>query len=292
MGSAIPPTIHIAIVGGGIGGVILGIALSKYEHVSFTIYESRSAYGEIGAGLGFGANSHRAMSLISPAVWEGYKSRASFNGWPEKQNVWFDFTVGEKGENEGKRISEVIMPDETTQSTAHRAHFLEELVKLLPEGHSEFNKKLIAVDQSGEKAVLKFADGTTAEADAIVGCDGIRSACRSLVFEKELAAPIFTKKIAYRGLVPMKLAENALGAERANNRQMYLGHGGHVVTFPVAKGTLMNVVAFHGTASDTWEGEWVKPLQKESVQRDFAGWGDNVTKIVEACIFWYLEDVS
>ena len=45
--------LHIAIIGGGIGGVILGVALSKYPHITFTIYESRGAFGEIGAGIEF-----------------------------------------------------------------------------------------------------------------------------------------------------------------------------------------------------------------------------------------------
>lgn len=277
--------LHIAIIGGGIGGAVLGVGLSKFKNVTFTIYESRAAFGEIGAGLGFGANSHRAMELISPAVWEGYKARASFNGWPEKENVWFDFSVGESGKNEGKRIIEVVMADKVTQSTAHRAHFLEELVKLLPEGCAEFGKRLVEVVQGegSEKLVCKFADGTSVEADAVVGCDGIRSGCRQFVYEeKELRTPQFTKKVAYRGLVPMKLAEAALGAEKANNRQMYLGHGGHILTFPVGRGALMNVVAFHDSKSDTWEGEWIQQLQKENLQRDFnAGWGDNVRKIME-----------
>ncbi|KAF4634790.1 hypothetical protein G7Y89_g3316 [Cudoniella acicularis] len=192
---------HIAIIGGGIGGCILGVALSKYPHITFTIYESRPTIGEIGAGLGFGANSHRAMSLISPAIWESYKTRASFNGWAEKENVWFDFTVGEK------------------------------------ENCAEFNKKLVDVDQSKGKVVCKFADRTEAEADVVVGCNGIKSACRSLVFDnqKELVALVFTQKVAYRGLMPMEVAEEVLGKDKANNRQMYLGHGGHVLTFPVGK---------------------------------------------------------
>lgn len=38
--------IHIAIIGGGIGGAILGIGLSKFANVTFTIYESRGAFGE------------------------------------------------------------------------------------------------------------------------------------------------------------------------------------------------------------------------------------------------------
>lgn len=277
--------LHIAIIGGGIGGAVLGVGLSKFKNITFTIYESRAAFGEIGAGLGFGANSHRAMKLISSAVWEGYRSRASFNGWPEKENVWFDFSVGENGVHEGKRIVEVLMADRVTQSTAHRAHFLEELVKLLPEGCAEFGKRLVGIEQGegSEKMVCRFADETSVEADAVVGCDGIRSGCRLFVYEeKELCAPQFTQKVAYRGLVPMKVAEAALGAEKANNRQMYLGHGGHILTFPVARGALMNVVAFHDSKSDTWEGEWIQQLQKENLQRDFSeGWGEDVKRIME-----------
>lgn len=274
--------IHIAIIGGGIGGVTLGVALSAFSNLTFTIYESRSAFGEIGAGIGFGANSHLAMNLISPALWECYKESASFNGWEEKQNVWFDFTVGEKGENEGKRIVEVRMPGAMTQSTTHRAHFLDLLVKQLPEGCAEFNKRLVGVDQTGEKVVCKFADGTEVQADAVVGCDGIKSGCRKFVYDDEkLVEPVFTKTVAYRGLVPMDVAEAALGKEKANCRQMYLGHGGHMLTFPVAKGAMMNAVAFHSTEKDTWEGEWVQPLQKYKLQRDFTGWGTHVTKIME-----------
>jgi len=281
----VPKAIHIAIVGGGIGGAVLGIALSKLPNLTFTIYESRAAFGEIGAGLGFGANAHRAMNLICPSIWEGYKTVASFNGWPEKQNVWFDFQVGEKGPDEGKRIAEIVMSTDICQSSAHRAHFLDQLVALLPKGCAEFGKRLVDVDQSQEKVVLQFADGTKAEADAVVGCDGIRSACRAVVLEKELVAPVFTKKVAYRGLVPMKIAESALGIEKSQNRQMYLGHNRHCITFPVAKGALMNVVAFSGLDSDTWEGDWVKPRQKEHAQRAFQGWGEKVIKIMEVCAF-------
>jgi salicylate hydroxylase len=81
---------HIAIIGGGIGGVILGVALSKYPHLTFTIYESRGAFGEIGAGIAFAKNSHLAIKLISPALLESYRSRASFNGataWPGKHDT-------------------------------------------------------------------------------------------------------------------------------------------------------------------------------------------------------------
>lgn len=232
------------------------------------------------------------MSAIHPSIWEGYQKIASFNGWPEKQKVWFNFSVGDKvNGNEGEQIAEVEMEDGQTQSTCHRAHFLDVLVKLLPEGCAQFDKRLSDVEEilndAGEqKLLVKFADGTTAEADAVIGCDGIRSATRPLVYGKDniLSRPQFTGKVAYRGLIPMPKAVEALGNDLAENRQMYLGHRGHVLTFGVARGTLLNVVAFHDAKDKTkWEGEWIQPAQKDSLDRDFAGWGANVTKIMEVC---------
>jgi salicylate hydroxylase len=47
------PTISIAIIGAGIGGITLAIALSKFNPaLELTIYESRPAFSEIGAGVG------------------------------------------------------------------------------------------------------------------------------------------------------------------------------------------------------------------------------------------------
>lgn len=276
--------IHVAIVGGGIGGVVLGIALSKFRHIKFTIFESRGAFGEIGAGVAFFRNGHSAMRLIDPRIWESYLEIASFNGWEDKQDVWFDFVNGERGENEGRRIVEVQMNNPKGLSQVHRAHLLNALVKLLPANVTEFNKRLVSVDQSRENVVCQFADGSHREADLVVACDGIWSACRPLVFDDpKLASPRFTRKVAYRGLLPMKLAEEVLGHEHANNRTMFLGRGGHVLTFPVANGAVMNVVAFHDSEKPTWEGEYVQKLQMGKAQRDFSEsqWGSRVAKIVE-----------
>jgi hypothetical protein len=47
----------------------------------------------------------------------------------------------------------------------------------------------------------------------------------------------------------MKVAEEAIGAEKANNRKMHLGHDGHMLMFPVFNGALMNIAAFRGGES-------------------------------------------
>jgi salicylate hydroxylase len=106
--------IHIAIIGRGIGGLSFAIGLQKYPHISFTIYESHSSFSEIGAGLGFTTNAHRAMSLISPALYEKFKSVALFNGTEEKRGFAFRHQVGDEGPDEGTEIIEVQIPPGTS----------------------------------------------------------------------------------------------------------------------------------------------------------------------------------
>lgn len=44
--------IHVAIVGGGIGGLALAIGLQQYGHIKVKIYESAAKFSEIGGKYG------------------------------------------------------------------------------------------------------------------------------------------------------------------------------------------------------------------------------------------------
>lgn len=225
------------------------------------------------------------MSLINPAIGEAYGRISTSTGWESKKNTYFDFILGQDlhGLPAGTPVASPQLSDDERHSTAHRAHFIDELGRLVPEHLAEFGKRLYDVtrDDARGRTIMKFADGTTAEADAVIGCDGIRSVCRNLVLGKDnpLAQPVFTGKYAYRGLIPMDKAVAAIGAEKAQNRYMFLGKRGHALVFPVAEGKIMNVVAF-GTAKDgKWEGNWVKPMKREDMEEDFKDFGPDCQKI-------------
>ena len=57
------------------------------------------------------------------------------------------------------------------------------------------------------RAVLTFADGSNADADVVIGADGIRSAVRESLFGPD--APRFTGHIVWRGLVPERACRRA-----------------------------------------------------------------------------------
>jgi salicylate hydroxylase len=237
----------------------------------------------------FGANSIRAMTLIHPAIGEAFAKIANSAGWESKRDTYFDFVLAHElhGLPSGSHIIGPKVSAAEQNCTAHRAHFVDELIKLVPDGIAQFGKRLtdISRDEGRWKTIMTFADGSTAEADAVIGCDGIRSVCRNFVLGKDnpLAQPVFTGKHAYRGLIPMDKAVAAIGTEKAQNRFMFLGKGGHVLVFPVADGQVMNVVAFSTTKSRTWEGEWVKPMKREDMAADFEGFGEECQKIFSVC---------
>lgn len=103
---------------------------------------------------------------------------------------------------------------------AHRAAFLDEMVKLVPKDIAEFGKRLDKISEiSDGEMVMTFQDGSTATADAIIGCDGIKSRVRQLIIGEHhpSAYPTYTHKYAYRGLIPMEKAVEVVGEERAQN---------------------------------------------------------------------------
>ncbi|KAI1411052.1 mannitol 1-phosphate dehydrogenase [Hypoxylon sp. FL1857] len=285
---------NIAIIGGGISGLTLAIGLHR-QNVPFTVYESAHKFGEIGAGVGFGPNTVQAMELISPEIVEGYK-RCVTHGWDRKN--WFTVRVGDERkagpdgvlkqkEKEGLKVGDPIFEIHYTNDGlaggVHRAHFLDELLRLIPKGTSKLGKRLVDITSAtdgSQDVVLHFADGTTAQHSAVVGCDGIKSKSREILLGADYKAT-FSGKYAYRGLIPMDKAVEMLGADIAQNAQMYMGYHGHLLTFPIEKGKTMNVVAF--SSCETWtDPQWVVKTTKEKMLEDFSAWGPTVKAIIEA----------
>jgi salicylate hydroxylase len=277
----------IALVGGGIGGLCLARSLLR-NSVPFHVYEAATAFAEIGAGVAFSPNSRRAMTLIDPAVHAGFVKGSTANQSASRQDTWFEFRMGMDGRTgtptahlaAGDKFAERNGPQAGVQSV-HRAHFLDELVKLVPAENVTFGKKAQRVEDRGADGVrIYFEDGSVVEHSAVVGCDGVKSHVRDSLLGPEKGA-VFTGKYAYRGLLDMDRAAQLLGDEVARNSQMHVGYHGHVLTFPIEKGRVMNVVAFQTKDDGRWENEkWVVPMDRRDMEADFAEWGPVVKKIL------------
>lgn len=278
--------LDIAIVGGGIAGLTLAIAL-HHRGVKISIHEQAPKFGEIGAGVSFSPNAVEAMKKCHDGIYNAFEKVCTRNSWSSKGNVWFDYLDGydKTLQKAGHQDAAFTISNSLGQSGVHRAHFLDEMVKLLPGDRAVFGKRLKSITEKDDgKLVMHFEDQTQAEADAVIGCDGIKSRVRQIMFGEKhpCAFPTYTHKYAYRGLAPMEKAVEAIGEERAKNACMHMGPGGHVLTFPVNHGQILNIVAFH-TNEDDWPDyqRLTRPAKREDALKDFSGYGPNVTALLQ-----------
>ena len=105
MPSPEPKIGDIAIIGGGISGVTLAIALLHRGINSVQVYEQAKHFGEIGAGVAFNPAATRAMQLCSPVVHAAFEEVSTRNQAPEKGDVWFDWLDGRDDQVVGKAVS-------------------------------------------------------------------------------------------------------------------------------------------------------------------------------------------
>lgn len=279
-------TFSVAVIGGGIGGLCLTIALLR-RGIPVKVYEQAPEFKEIGLGIGLGPNSIAAMQLIDPAIAQSFKKLATDNASvniEEHFRTWINFRDGRT--NQPRLVAKVMTCDinRTGICSARRAPFLDQLIAMIPKEICFFGKRLINMErlQNGT-TILVFEDGSSAEADVIIGCDGIKSATRHLLFSGRSLDDFltFTNDVAYRALLPMREAEQAVGHDLAHNAQLYLFPGGHILTYPVDGHAAVNVIGV--VRKESWEHEsWLlKDVQSEQVDSDFQAAGIHIKKLIK-----------
>jgi salicylate hydroxylase len=196
------------------------------------------------------------MRNISPAITAAFDKCSTANQSPGKVNSWFTIRVGDerKADANGfvrpqKKVGDALYDVEFNTDVAgggvYRAHFLDELVKAVPDGVAKFGKKLkdLKTVEDGSGAVMcVFEDGTEARHDAVIGCDGIKATTRRWLLgdDDPAAKAVFSGKYAYRGLIPSQEATEMLGEDVAQNSSFFFGYHGHLLTFPIEQGKTMN----------------------------------------------------
>lgn len=182
------------IIGSGIAGLSTAIALRKVG-IDVSIYERAPELTEVGAGISLWANALRALDYIGAGqavrsvclpmersefrVANGYKISASFHG------AQFEEKFG---------IAPFV-------AMIHRAELVGALAGLLPEGVARYGHECVGVETHANRAVVRFKNGHTDEADLVIGADGIRSAVRAALFGRD--EPRSAGYTCWRGICPM-----------------------------------------------------------------------------------------
>jgi salicylate hydroxylase len=164
---------EVAIIGGGIVGVMIAMGLLK-RNIPVKMYEQARSFREIGAGVAFTANAMECMNLLDPAIVEAVDAVATPNGEdvnnPNDYLRWHDGYHWDPDDVEGSddRLLFLLHSGYKGFQGCHRAHLLDELVKHIPASAIEFGRRFQSYEDLGpdKKILLQFQDGTTAEADA------------------------------------------------------------------------------------------------------------------------------
>jgi 2-polyprenyl-6-methoxyphenol hydroxylase-like FAD-dependent oxidoreductase len=158
-----------AIVGGGIGGLTLAIALQK-KGFRVKVYESAPKIRPVGAGIVLAANALKAYKAI------GLDEEVIAAGMAMKKFVIKDSKGRELSKTEVNKVFEEY--GAVTNLTLHRADLHAVLQQNLQGGTLELDKSCESFDIEDGRILLAFKDGTTTAADYVIAADGIHSVFR------------------------------------------------------------------------------------------------------------------
>jgi 2-polyprenyl-6-methoxyphenol hydroxylase-like FAD-dependent oxidoreductase len=171
-----------AIVGGGIGGLTLAIALQK-KGFSVKVYENAPEIKPVGAGIVLAANALKAYRAIGieKEIMSAGREMKCFRLQDQKGN-----TLSKT------EVSKIVAQYGTVSTlTLHRADLHQVLVRNLQPDTLILGKCCQSFEEKQNGITLNFKDGTSALTDFVVAADGIHS-----IFRKKLCPEV---KLRYSG---------------------------------------------------------------------------------------------
>jgi 2-polyprenyl-6-methoxyphenol hydroxylase-like FAD-dependent oxidoreductase len=220
---------HVAIIGGGIGGVALAVAC-LHRGIPFTIYERDTNFDA--RSQGYGLTLQQASKAIEGlgifTLKEGVISTRHLVHTTEGK------VIGEWGIRKWIPSDEKTAPKRTNVHISRQALRLALLQQLGGENKIKWGHQLIDFNESEDDVNLSFQVGgkiKNAKADLVVGADGIRSSVRKLLIGDAITPLRYLDCIVILGICPLKdlqdidssLLDSATVFQTANgNERIYI----------------------------------------------------------------------
>jgi salicylate hydroxylase len=271
--------VRIIVIGAGIGGLAAALTLRR-AGLDVQVFEQAVELREVGAGIQISPNASRILrrlGLEEPMRNLGVRPHAVvFRRW-----------------DDGRELARQPLADACERNFGapyyhfHRADLLDLLRAALPSGVLHLDHRCVGLTQHSDRVEVQFHNGVTADADVVVGADGIHSTVRKIIMGQE--SPRFSGHVAYRGLVPADRVKQ-LGVEVA--AIAWWGPGHHFVHYYVGAGA-----RYHNWVAVTpgeWRVEsWTAKGEVADALAEFEGWHPQVRAIigsVETTNRWALYD--
>jgi salicylate hydroxylase len=236
------------IAGAGIGGLTAALTLAR-TGLQVTILEQAERLEETGAGIQLSPNASRVLidlglgdrlraAAVAPTALRVLRARDGHDivRMPLAQTAerfGAPYWVIHRGDLQAALLEAVQANPDIKLVLGTRV----DRFAVHPDG--------ITVQSLYDLPNAKVPARVDTEGSLLIGADGIWSAVRAVLGDK--TGPRFAGRVAWRALVPTEMAARSAREPMVN---LWLGQRSHLVHYPVAGGTKINVVAI---AEDRWD---------------------------------------
>jgi salicylate hydroxylase len=261
--------LKIAIIGAGIGGLTLALALREHG-IDAQLYEQTDELREVGAAVALSANATR--------FYERMGLRAAFDAVCAEIPALI-YRDGRSGEVIGQHRGEPSYRQQFGGSYwgIHRADLQAVLSNAVGLERINLSHRLTDLVQHPDRVSLSFANGRHIDADLVIGADGARSMTRRWMLGYDDA--LYSGCSGFRGVVPAGRMDLLPDPEAI---QFWVGPQGHLLHYPIGDKGDQNFLLVERHPSPWPSRDWVTPASEGEQLRLFKDWHPAVVQMITA----------
>lgn len=274
---------RVLIAGGGIGGLCAALALQQ-KGFSVQIFEQSRALKEVGAGIQLSPNAmHVLLKLglgqqLAPLTFRPqHATMRHYQTGAEYLRIPLGDSAEQKYGAPYMHIHRADLHQVLYQAATERGIELNLDAQVAGYRHLQHNQQ--------PHVLLSLQDGREISGDVLIGADGIRSRIKACMLGDSKVD--FSGHVAWRATVATTKLPPGLVNPDAN---LWVGPGGHLVSYYVRGGAEINVVAVQ-ERQDWADVNWNVPGDVEQLRRAFSAWHPQVVELlngVQSCFLWGL----
>lgn len=212
---------NVVIIGAGMGGLTTGIALKKFGH-QVRIFEQTEKILPVGAAISLWSNGVKCLNYL------GLTDKIAKLGGQMDDLAYVDGLTGDVM----TQFSLLPLIEEVGQRPypVARADLQNMLMDKFGRDQIYLGKKMVSLEDKADYVEVNFADGSSTQADLLIGADGTHSLTRTYVLGQQVQRR-YAGYVNWNGLV--EISEDLAPAEQWTT---YVGEGKRASLMPVADG--------------------------------------------------------